>query len=117
MGDHDGLGFSRRIRSLQLLDANVSCGRVVIDKYGDGSGLDDRRNGGRKPCGDGDHFITGQDTLLRRELVSGECGEGNEVGRGARINEQRVPHAKKRGEFLLEGLAFRPKCEPEIQRG
>ena len=117
MGDHDGLGFSRRIRSLQLLDANVSCGRVVIDKYGDGSGLDDRRNGGRKPCSDGDHFIAGLDALLRRQFVGGECGEGDEIGGGAGVDEQRVAHAEECGEFLLEGLTLRTEREPEIQRG
>ena len=66
VGDHDGLGFSRRIRSLQLLGADVSSGRIVIDKDGDGSGLNDRRNGGRKPCSDGNHFISGLDAFVRR---------------------------------------------------
>ena len=88
MGDHDGLGFSRRVGSLQLFSANVSSGRVVIDKYGDGSRLDDRRNGGRKPCGDGDHFVAGLDAFVRRQLVGGESGESHEIGRGAGIDEQ-----------------------------
>ena len=83
VGDHDGLGFAGRIGGFQLLAADVSCGRVVIDKDGDGSGLDDRRNGGRKPCGDRDNFIAGLDAFVRRQLVGGECGEGNEIGRRA----------------------------------
>lgn len=116
VGDHDSLGFAGRIRGLQLLGADISRGRVVIYKDSYGAGLDDRRNGGRKPCGDGDHFIAGLDALVRRQLVGSECGEGNQIGRRAGINEQRMAHAKECGEFLLEGLALGPEREPEIQR-
>ena len=49
--------------------------------------------------------------------MGSECGKGNEIGRGARINEQRVADAEECGEFLLEGLALRAEREPEIQRG
>ena len=114
---HDGLRFARRVCGLQLLCADVSSGRVVIDKHGNGSGLDNRRNGGRKPCGDGDHFVAGLDAFVRRQLVGGERGEGHEIGRGAGIDEQGVADAKKRGEFFLEGLALGAKREPEIQSG
>ena len=117
VGDHDGLGFAGRVCGLQLLGADVSCGGVVIDEDRDGSGLDDRRNGGRKPCGDRDHLIAGLDAFVRWQLVGGECGEGNKIGRGAGIDEQRVPHAEQRCEFFLEGLALRAEREPEIQRG
>ena len=117
VGDHDGLGFSRRVCGLQLLGADVSSGRVVIDKHGYGSGLDNRRNGGRKPCGDGDHLVAGLDAFVRRQLVGSECGEGDEIGRGARIDEQGVADAKERGELFLEGLALGAKREPEIQSG
>ena len=117
MGDHDGLGFAWRIGGLQLLGADISCGRVVIDKDGDGSGLDDRRNRGWEACRDRNHFIAGLNALVRRQLVGGERGEGDEIGGGAGIDEQRVPDAEERGEFFLEGLALGPKCEPEIQSG
>ena len=117
VGDHDGLGFAGRIRGLQLLGADISRGRVVIDKYGDGSGLNDRRNGGRKPCGDGYDLIAGLDAFVRRQFVGSECGEGNQISRRAGVDKQRVADAEECGEFLLEGLAFRAEREPEIQRG
>lgn len=100
-----------------MLSTDVSCGGVVIDKDGDGSRLNDRRNGGRKPCGDCDNLVARLDAFMRRQLVSGECCEGDEIGRGAGINEQRVPNAQERCKFFLEGIALGPEREPEIQSG
>ncbi len=117
VGDHDGLGFAWRVCGFQLLGADVSGGGIVIDKDGYGSRLDNRRNGGRKTCGDRYDFIAGLDAFVRRQLVSGECGEGNEIGRGAGVDEQRVADAEECGEFFLEGLALGAEREPEIQRG
>jgi hypothetical protein len=117
VGYHDGLCFARRVCSLQLLGADVSSGRIVIDKDGDGSRLNNRRNRGRKPCGDRYNFIAELDAFVRWQLVSGECGEGDEIGGGAGIDEQRVPDAEERGEFFLEGLTLGTKREPEIKSG
>ena len=117
VGDHNSLGFARRIGSLQLLGANVSSDRVVVEKDGYGSGLNDRRNRGRKPCRDCDNLVARLNAFVRRQLVGGECGERNEIGRGPGIDEQRVADAEDRREFLLESLALGPEREPEIQRG
>ncbi len=117
VGDHDGLGLAGDKGGLELLGADVARNGVVIEEDGDGAELDDGRDGGGETGGDGDDLIAGQDAFVRGELVRGERGEGDEVGRGAGVDEEAVFHAKEGGELLLEGFALGAEGEPEVEGG
>ena len=117
VGDHDGLGLAGGVGGFELLGADVSGDGVVVEEDGDGAGLDDGGDGGGETGGDGDDFVAGEDALVRRQLMGGEGGEGDEVGGGAGVDEEAVFHAEEGGEFLLEGFAFGAEGEPEVEGG
>lgn len=117
VGDHHGLGLAGDVGGLELVGADVAGGGVVVDEDGNRAELDDGGDGRGKPGGHGDNFVAVPDAFVLRQLVRGEGGEGDEVGRRAGIDQQAVLHAKQAGEFLFEGLALGPEGQPKIQRG
>ncbi len=111
---HDGLGFPRGIGGIEEGAIGVAGEGFGVDENGDGTALDDGGDGGREAGGDGDDLVAGADALVIGKLVSGERGEGDEVGGRAGIDEEAVLHTYEGSEFLLHGFALGTQGEPEV---
>ena len=88
MGDHHGLGLAGDVSRFQLINADVTRTRVIVDKHGHSTQLKNRRNGRRKTRSDRDHFIPVLNPFMTRQLVGGEGGERHQVGRGSGVYQQ-----------------------------
>ena len=116
VGHEDGFGFARNEGLFELIDAHVERDGIDIEKDGDAAVLNDGRNGRGKARRRGDDLIAGTDTA-RTELGAGQRGEGEQVGRRARVDEERFFDAEERRQLFFESLALGAEGEPEVERG
>ena len=111
---HHGLGLAGHERGFELVGAAVERGRVVVNEHRHAALLQNRRDGRRKTGGAGDDFVPGAQ-LAVAELGAGQRGQRHQIRGRAGVDEEGFFDAEQRGQFVLEGVALRPKRQPEIQ--
>jgi hypothetical protein len=113
MRDHDR---ARAVAEggLQHVEARAERGNRDVDEDGHESVLKDRIHRGREACRDGDDLIAAPD-LPVPECRRRECGERDEVCRGSRVHEGRLPRAEGAREVALEHAGEAAGGEPEVE--
>ena len=115
MGHHHGLGLAALVGRLQLVHPQVARPWIGVHEHRHAAVLQDRRHRGGEAGRAGDHLIPWTQPPLRIDQRAGERAQGNQICRGAGIDQQAGAHPQKRCQFLLKGLPFRPQSEPEIE--
>ncbi|MNZ47017.1 hypothetical protein D3C78_647190 [compost metagenome] len=113
VGEHDRLGLGGDGRFDQL-GINVVGRHVDIDEDRYRPELDDGVDGGGEACSHANDFVTFFDGTVT-QLGGGQCAEGNQVGRGARVDGNEVFDAEKLGQFLFEFSIEPTGSQPAIK--
>ena len=76
---HHGFCLSRNECGVELIESCVESDWIGVEKNGNGTVLHNRGDGGWKSGGAGDDFVARPDAAIA-ELVTGQGGEGEQVG-------------------------------------
>ena len=115
VGDHDGPRAIRQGR-FQPRRVHVVGRQVHVEEHGDAAVLKDRVDRGREARRHGDDLVARLEPLVA-EFRRSQSGQGDEVGAGAGVDEQRIAEAEHLGELRLELAGVAAGGEPEVERG
>ena len=113
MGRHDRLGLAGQ-GFFQHGHVQVVLGDGHVDKNRDGAVLNHRGYRGGKACRHRDHLVARADGPFAKKR-GGERHEGDQVRRGAGVDQGAVLDAQVLGKLCLELVGIPPGGQPEFQ--